>query len=42
MIMVLVVYCKRRYFRAAKFLRIKPYVTFSSEYIFAHSVVNSI
>ena len=36
------IYCERRYFRAAKFLRIKPYVTFSRGYVFVHSVGYSI
>ena len=35
-------YCERRYFRAAKFSRIKLYVTFSRGLIFAHVLVNSI
>ena len=35
-------YCKRTYFRAAKFSRIKPSVTFSRRHIFTHLVTNSI
>ena len=35
-------YCKRRYFRAAKFSRIKPNVTFSRGQIFAHLISISI
>ena len=35
-------YCERRYFRAAKFSRIKLYVTFLRGQIFAHVLVNSI
>ena len=37
-----VYYCKRRYFRAAKFSRIKPYGVYSRVLIFAHMPVNSI
>ena len=35
-------YCERRYFRAAKFSRIKPYVTFSRGQIFVHFLPTSI
>ena len=35
-------YCERRYFCAAKFSRIKPYVTILRGNIFAHFVSNSI
>ena len=37
-----IAYCERRYFRAAKFLRIKPYLTFLLGHIFAHFVPNSV
>ena len=36
------VYCKCRYFRAAKFLHIKPLVTFLRGLVFKHLVINSI
>ena len=36
------VYCKCRYFRAAKFSRIKPYGAYSRVLIFAHIPVDSI
>ena len=34
-------YCKRRYFRAAKFSRIKPYGAYSHVLIYAHKPVTS-
>ena len=36
------IYCKRRYFRAAKFSRIKPHVTFYRGQMFAHLISISI
>ena len=36
------IYCERRYFRAAKFSRIKPHVTFLRGQIFAHLISISI
>ena len=37
-----IAYCERTYFRAAKFPRIKPYVTFSRGHIFTIFVPNSL